>query len=62
MKKIVKFLTVLCGFLALSTMAEYRTFTDANITYGIFHAKPEEVRLHWRDSEVKVKTTILLLI
>ncbi|MCQ9122206.1 hypothetical protein BKG95_06485 [Rodentibacter pneumotropicus] len=51
MKKIVKFLTALCGFLALSTMAEYRTFTDANITYGIFHAKPEEVRLHWRDSE-----------
>lgn len=53
MTKTRKFLTALCGFLAAYSQAEYRTFTDTNITYGIFQAKPEEVRLHWRDSEGK---------
>lgn len=53
MKKIPKFLTALCGFLTFSVYAEYRTFTDSGVTYGIFQAKPEEVRFHWRDSEGK---------
>ncbi|MCQ9124503.1 phosphodiester glycosidase family protein [Rodentibacter caecimuris] len=51
MKKIVKFLTALGALITLPTLAGYRTFTDADITYGIFHAKPEQVRLHWRDGE-----------
>lgn len=41
-----------CGFSSMA-YAEYRTFTDSNITYGIFQAKPQEVKLHWRDSEGK---------
>ncbi|OOF44343.1 phosphodiester glycosidase family protein [Rodentibacter trehalosifermentans] len=53
MKKTVKFLTALCGFFVFSLQASYHSFTEADITYGIFQAKPEEVRLHWRDSEGK---------
>ncbi|QPB42123.1 phosphodiester glycosidase family protein [Rodentibacter haemolyticus] len=53
MIKTPKFLTALCGVLPFLVSAEYRTFTDDNVTYGVFHAKPEEVRFHWRDSEGK---------
>ena len=55
MKKTIKFLTALFGTVSLlmsvSSLAEYRTFDDGNITYGIFQAKPEEVHLHWKDAE-----------
>ena len=55
MKKTIKFLTALfsCASLLMSVpaLAEYRTFDDGNITYGIFQAKPEEVQLHWKDAE-----------
>ena len=55
MKKTIRFLTALLGGLSLlmsvSALAEYRTFNDGNITYGIFQAKPEEVQLHWKDAE-----------
>ena len=37
--------------MSVSALAEYRTFNDGNITYGIFQAKPEEVQLHWKDAE-----------
>jgi hypothetical protein len=54
MKKFFKILTVLCCGLSSTVYGgEYRSFTDSNITYGIFQAKPEDVRLHWRDSEGK---------
>ena len=57
MKKTIKFLTALfsCASLLMSVpaLAEYRTFDDGNITYGIFQAKPEEVQLHWKDAEGK---------
>ncbi|MDU5822121.1 MAG: phosphodiester glycosidase family protein [Haemophilus parainfluenzae] len=43
MKKTIKFLTTLFGSVSLlmsvSSLAEYRTFDDGNITYGIFQAK-----------------------
>ena len=39
--------------MSVSSLAEYRTFDDSNITYGIFQAKPEEVQLHWKDAEGK---------
>ena len=55
MKKTIKFLTALLGssslLMSVSALAEYRTFNDGNITYGIFQAKPEEVQLHWKDAE-----------
>ena len=57
MKKTIKFLTVLFSsvplLMSVSALAEYRTFDDGNITYGIFQAKPEEVQLHWKDAEGK---------
>ena len=56
MKKTIRFLTaLLLGssslLMSVSALAEYRTFNDGNITYGIFQAKPEEVQLHWKDAE-----------
>ena len=58
MKKTIRFLTALLGGLSLlmsiSALAEYRTFNDGNITYGIFQAKTEEVQLHWKDAEVTI--------
>ena len=39
--------------MSVPALAEYRTFDDDNITYGIFQAKPEEVQLHWKDAEGK---------
>ncbi|OOF56925.1 phosphodiester glycosidase family protein [Rodentibacter myodis] len=53
MKKTIKILTALCAFLIFPSQASYRTFTDTDITYGIFQANPAEVRFHWRDSEGK---------
>ena len=57
MKKTIKFLTALFGsaslLMSVPALAEYRTFDDGNITYGIFQAKPEEVQLHWKDAEGK---------
>ena len=55
MKKTIRFLLHFLGgsslLMSVSALAEYRTFNDGNITYGIFQAKPEEVQLHWKDAE-----------
>ena len=50
-RKMKPILTALSLFVAVFTSANYRTLTDEQITYGIFQAAPEEIRLHWQDAQ-----------
>ena len=40
--------------MSMPALAEYRTFDDGNITYGIFQAKPEEYSYIGKMPKVKI--------
>ena len=57
-EKTIKFLTALfsCASLLMSVpaLAEYRTFDDGNITYGIFKQSPKKYSYIGRMLKVKI--------